>query len=87
MPVILATQEAEIRKIVVRSQPGQIQCEPLSRKKKRKRERKREGGGEGRKEERKKGRKEINLAGPGFWVFFTSCMWERSDVLMFSPLA
>jgi hypothetical protein len=32
MPVILATQEAEIRRIVVRSQPGQIVCETLSRK-------------------------------------------------------
>jgi hypothetical protein len=29
-PVILATQEAEIRRIVVRSQPGQIVCETLS---------------------------------------------------------
>jgi hypothetical protein len=27
MPVILDTQEAEIRKITVRSQPGQIVCE------------------------------------------------------------
>jgi hypothetical protein len=32
MPVILATQEAEIRRIVVRSQPGQIVHETLSRK-------------------------------------------------------
>jgi hypothetical protein len=32
MPVILATQEAEIRGIKVRSQPGQIVCETLSRK-------------------------------------------------------
>jgi hypothetical protein len=31
--IILATQEAEIRRIVVRSQPGQIVCETLSRKK------------------------------------------------------
>jgi hypothetical protein len=31
-PVILATQEAEIRRIVVQSQPGQIVCEILSRK-------------------------------------------------------
>jgi hypothetical protein len=31
MPVILATQEAEIRGIVVRSQIGQIVCETLSR--------------------------------------------------------
>jgi hypothetical protein len=31
-PVILATQEAEIRRIVVPSQPGQIVCETLSRK-------------------------------------------------------
>jgi hypothetical protein len=30
MPVILATQEAEIRKIVVGSQPRQIVCETLS---------------------------------------------------------
>jgi hypothetical protein len=29
MPLILATQEAEIRRIVVRSQPGQIVCETL----------------------------------------------------------
>jgi hypothetical protein len=28
-PVILATQEAEIRRIVVQSQPGQIVCETL----------------------------------------------------------
>jgi hypothetical protein len=33
MPVILATQEAEIRKIEVQSQPAQIVCETLSRKK------------------------------------------------------
>jgi hypothetical protein len=31
-PVILATREAEIRRITVRSQPGQIVCEILSRK-------------------------------------------------------
>jgi hypothetical protein len=31
-PVILATQETEIRKIMVRSQPGQIVLETLSRK-------------------------------------------------------
>jgi hypothetical protein len=34
MPVILATQEAGIRKIVVQSQPGQIVHETLSQKKK-----------------------------------------------------
>jgi hypothetical protein len=32
MPVILATQEAEIRRIVVQSQPGKIVCETLSQK-------------------------------------------------------
>jgi hypothetical protein len=32
MPVILAIQEAEIRRIIVRSQPGQIVCETLSQK-------------------------------------------------------
>jgi hypothetical protein len=32
MPVILATQKAEFRRIVVRSQPGQIVHETLSRK-------------------------------------------------------
>jgi hypothetical protein len=32
--VILATQEAEIRRIGVQSQPGQIVCETLSQKKK-----------------------------------------------------
>jgi hypothetical protein len=32
MPVILATQEAEIRRIVVRSQPWQIVHETLSQK-------------------------------------------------------
>jgi hypothetical protein len=32
MPVILATQEAEIRRVVVRSQPGQIVRETLSQK-------------------------------------------------------
>jgi hypothetical protein len=30
MPIILATQEAEIRRIMVRRQPGQIVCKPLS---------------------------------------------------------
>jgi hypothetical protein len=33
-PVILATQEAEIRRIVVQNQPGQIGRKTLSRKKK-----------------------------------------------------
>jgi hypothetical protein len=32
MPVILATQEAEIRKIMVQSQPRKIVCEILSQK-------------------------------------------------------
>jgi hypothetical protein len=31
-PVILATQETEIRKITVQSQPGQIVCKTLSQK-------------------------------------------------------
>jgi hypothetical protein len=30
MPIILITQEAEIRRIVVQSQPRQIVCETLS---------------------------------------------------------
>jgi hypothetical protein len=34
MPIILATQEAEIRRIVVRSQPRQIIYKILSQKKK-----------------------------------------------------
>jgi hypothetical protein len=33
MLIILATQETEIKRITVRSQPGQIVCETLSRKK------------------------------------------------------
>jgi hypothetical protein len=33
MPIILATQEAEIRRIVVQSQPGQIVGENLSQNK------------------------------------------------------
>jgi hypothetical protein len=32
MPVILATQEAKIRRIKVQSQPGEIACETLSKK-------------------------------------------------------
>jgi hypothetical protein len=32
--VILATQEAEIRRIMVQSQPGQIVCKTISQKKK-----------------------------------------------------
>jgi hypothetical protein len=32
MPVILATQEAEIRRIMVQSQPRQIVCKTLSQK-------------------------------------------------------
>jgi hypothetical protein len=32
LPVILATQEAEMRKIIVRSQLGQIVCETESQK-------------------------------------------------------
>jgi hypothetical protein len=31
-PVILATQEEEIRRIMVQSQPGQIVCKTLSQK-------------------------------------------------------
>jgi hypothetical protein len=34
MPIILATQEAEIRRIEVLGQPRQIVCETLSQKKK-----------------------------------------------------
>jgi hypothetical protein len=34
MPVILATQEAEIRRMVVQSQARQTVCETLSKKKK-----------------------------------------------------
>jgi hypothetical protein len=34
MPIILATWEAEIRRIVVQSQTGEIACETLSQKKK-----------------------------------------------------
>jgi hypothetical protein len=34
MPIILATQKAEIRRIAVQSQPGQIVYETLSKKKK-----------------------------------------------------
>jgi hypothetical protein len=34
MPIILATQEAEIRRIAVQSQPEQIVCKTLSWKKK-----------------------------------------------------
>jgi hypothetical protein len=33
MPIILATQEAEIRRIAVQSQPGEIVHETLSQKK------------------------------------------------------
>jgi hypothetical protein len=33
MPIVLATQEAEIRRIMIQSQPRQIVCETLSRKK------------------------------------------------------
>jgi hypothetical protein len=33
MPVILATQEAEIRRIMVQSQPGQTVCNNLPQKK------------------------------------------------------
>jgi hypothetical protein len=46
MPVILATQEAEIRRIMVGSQPGQKVHKTLSQKKKKKTEpsQKRAGG-------------------------------------------
>jgi hypothetical protein len=46
-PVILATQEAEIRRIVVRSQPGQIVCKILSQKKNHKKRTGRVAQGEG----------------------------------------
>jgi hypothetical protein len=36
MPVILTTQEAEIRRIIVQSQPGKIAPDTLSREKKKK---------------------------------------------------
>jgi hypothetical protein len=32
MLIILATQEAEIRRIMVQSQPGQVVCKTLSQK-------------------------------------------------------
>jgi hypothetical protein len=32
MPIILATQEAEIRRIMAQSQPGEIVCKTLSQK-------------------------------------------------------
>jgi hypothetical protein len=39
MPIILATQEAEIRRIVVQSQPGQtVLQDPISKKKSQKKE-------------------------------------------------
>jgi hypothetical protein len=44
MPVTLATQEAEIRRIVVWNQPGQIACQTLFKKKKKKHHKKRTGG-------------------------------------------
>jgi hypothetical protein len=44
MPIILATQEAEFRRIMVQSQPGQIFLETLSWKKKEKKTQKRAGG-------------------------------------------
>jgi hypothetical protein len=42
--VILATQEAEIRRITVHSQPGQIVQETPSQKKRKKKSQKRAGG-------------------------------------------
>jgi hypothetical protein len=42
-PVILATQEEELRRMAVQSQPKQIVCETLSQKKK-KNHKKRAGG-------------------------------------------
>jgi hypothetical protein len=44
-PVILATQEAEIRRIVVQSQPGQVVHKPLSQKKKKKKPTQNRAGG------------------------------------------
>jgi hypothetical protein len=43
-PVVLATQEAEIRRIVVQSQPWQIVHKTLSQKKKKNHYKKRAGG-------------------------------------------
>jgi hypothetical protein len=43
MPIILASQEAEIRRIVVQDQPGQIVHETLSQKKKKKKTHHRKG--------------------------------------------
>jgi hypothetical protein len=43
MPVILATKEAEIRSIVVSSQPGQILHETLSQKNKKSSKKKKRG--------------------------------------------
>jgi hypothetical protein len=40
MPIILVTQESEIRGIMVQSQPGQIVCEILSKKKNQKKKKK-----------------------------------------------
>jgi hypothetical protein len=45
MPVILATQEAEIRRISVQSQPRQIALKTLSRLKKRKKTSQKKAGG------------------------------------------
>jgi hypothetical protein len=45
MPIILATQEAEIKSIVVQSQPGQITLDTLSQKTLHKKIKNRAGGG------------------------------------------
>jgi hypothetical protein len=70
MPVILATQKTEIRRIVVQSQPGQIDGETLSQKKKKKASQKWVGGDSEFKSQyrkRRKGRKRRKVKWDWVW--------------------
>jgi hypothetical protein len=77
IPIILATQEAQIRRIMVQSQPGQIACETLSRKTHHKN---RAGGvaqGESSEFKLKYCKKKISMWTSSAWITMKAWGWDQ----------